>query len=89
MHKPLSFIPRAWADYLYWQKQDKKTTKRINDLLKDITRSPHTGIGQPEPLKHNLSGLWSRRIDNKHRITYEVTEEHILILSCRYHYNDE
>ena len=61
---------RAWEDYLYWQAQNKKTLKKINDLIKDIVRSPFTGIGNPEPLKHNLSGLWSRRIDHENRIVY-------------------
>jgi len=82
-------MPRAWADYLYWQSHDKKMMKRINELLKDINRNPFTGIGQPEPLKHNLNGLWSRRIDGTHRIVYEVSDAQILIVSCRYHYNDK
>jgi len=82
-------MPRAWTDYLYWQSHDKKMMKRINELLKDINRNPFTGIGQPEPLKHNLNGLWSRRIDGTHRIVYEVSDLQILIVSCRYHYNDK
>ncbi|MCL2603407.1 MAG: Txe/YoeB family addiction module toxin [Defluviitaleaceae bacterium] len=89
MTRPLSFMPRAWTDYLYWQSHDKKMMKRINELLKDINRNPFTGIGQPEPLKHNLNGLWSRRIDGTHRIVYEVSDLQILIVSCRYHYNDK
>lgn len=88
MSKPLAFMPEAWADYLHWQEQDKKSIKRINLLLKDIVRNEFTGIGQPEPLKHNLNGLWSRRINAKHRITYEITDNQILILSCRHHYDD-
>jgi toxin YoeB len=82
-------MPKAWVDYLYWQEHDKKILKRINELLKDINRTPFAGIGQPEPLKHKLSGLWSRRIDGTHRITYEVSDTQILIISCRYHYHDK
>lgn len=78
----------AWEDYLYWQAQNKKNLKRINQLVKDISRSPFDGIGQPEPLKENLTGFWSRRIDEEHRLVYAVTEDRILILSCRGHYDD-
>lgn len=77
---------RAWDDYLYWQKQDKKTLKRINLLIKDIQRNPFEGIGKPEPLKENLTGLWSRRIDDKNRIVYFEKEEIIYIISCKGHY---
>ena len=77
---------QAWDDYLYWQKQDKKTLKRINLLIKDIVRNEFTGIGKPEPLKHNRSSYWSRRIDDTHRIVYAVTDTHIVIFSCRHHY---
>ncbi|WP_455089265.1 Txe/YoeB family addiction module toxin [Peptoanaerobacter stomatis] len=76
----------AWEDYLYWQSQDKKILKRINLLIKDISRNPFDGIGKPEPLKENLTGLWSRRIDEKHRIVYLVEENKVLIFACRGHY---
>ena len=69
----------AWADYIYWQTQDKKTLKRINELLKDINRHPFTGIGKPEPLKGNKQGYWSRRIDEKNRIVYKIEHNHIII----------
>ncbi len=84
----ISFSEEAWADYLYWQTQDKKTLKRINQLLQDILRNGYDGIGKPEPLKDNLSGLWSRRIDSMHRLVYEIREDAIEIISCRYHYGD-
>ena len=73
---------RAWSDYLYWQTQDKKTLKRINGLIKDIQRSTFEGIGKPEPLKENLSGMWSRRIDDTNRIVYYEKDEIIYIVSC-------
>lgn len=76
----------AWEDYLYWQNQDKKTLRRINQLLKDIQRSPYTGIGKPEALKENLSGLWSRRVDEENRLVYAAEGDTILIFSCRGHY---
>jgi len=76
----------AWADYVYWQAQDRKTLKRINRLLKDIERFPFQGIGKPEPLKENLPGFWSRRIDNTNRLVYVVEGEYLTIISCRYHY---
>ena len=76
----------AWADYLYWQTQDKKTLKRINELIKDIERNGNLGIGKPEPLKGNLSGLWSRRIDEYNRLVYRIREDMIEIVSCRDHY---
>lgn len=82
----LTFSDHAWADYLFWQTNNKALLKRINALIKDIQRSPFEGIGKPEPLKFNLSGYWSRRIDDEHRLVYSVTEEAILIASCRYHY---
>ena len=78
----------AWEDYLYWQTHDKKILKRINQLVKDISRNPFEGIGKPEPLKENLAGLWSRRIDGEHRIVYAVEDNTVLIFSCRGHYND-
>ena len=82
----LMFEDRAWDDYLYWQTQAKKTLKRINMLLKDIQRDAFNGIGKPEPLKDNLSGLWSRRIDDANRIVYYEKEGSIYILTCKGHY---
>jgi len=82
----LVFAEKAWEDYLYWQKTDKKTLKRINLLIKDITREPFEGIGKPEPLKHALSGYWSRRISDEHRIVYKVQDNSLLIAQLRYHY---
>ena len=79
---------RAWDDYIYWQTQDKKTLKRINALIKDIKRSPFEGIGKPEPLRGNLSGMWSRRIDEENRIVYYEENDIIYIISCRGHYDD-
>ena len=78
---------RAWEDYLYWQAQDKKILKRVNALIMDIRRSTFEGIGKPEPLKNNLSGWWSRRIDEKHRIVYYMQDGIIYIVSCRGHYD--
>ena len=78
----------AWEDYLYWQSQDKKTLKRINQLLRDIERSPYEGIGKPEPLKHGLQGYWSRRIDEVNRLVYRVENSRIEIVQCRTHYED-
>ncbi len=85
----ISFFQQAWEDYLYWQTQDKKALKRINQLLKDIVRSPYDGIGKPEPLVENLSGFWSRRIDEKNRIVYRFNDNRIEILQCRTHYKDK
>ncbi len=82
----LIFSENAWADYLYWQKNDKKIVRRINELIKDISRSPFEGIGKPEALKHALSGYWSRRITDEHRIVYRVEKDSILIAQLRYHY---
>ena len=80
------FLDDAWQDYLYWQKIDKKILKRINQLIKDIQRNPFTGLGKPEPLKFDMSGLWSRRINQEHRLIYQVKDEYIVIVQCRYHY---
>ncbi len=80
------FSENAWDDYLSWQKTDKKILTRINNIIKDIQHSPFEGIGKPEPLKHNLSGYWSRRINDEHRIIYKVQEDGILIAQLRYHY---
>lgn len=85
----LSFFPDAWDEYLYWQTQDKKTLKRINSLLKDIMRSPFDGIGKPEPLIGDLSGYWSRRIDDNNRLVYQVNDNSITIAQCRSHYGDK
>lgn len=82
----LIFSEQAWEDYLYWQKTDKQLLKRINMLIKDIKREPFEGIGKPEPLKHALSGYWSRRINDEHRIVYKVNEDSLLIAQLRYHY---
>ena len=82
----LVFAENAWEDYLYWQKTDKKILKRINLLIKDITRDPFDGIGKPEPLKHALSGYWSRRINDEHRIVYKIQQDSLLISQLRYHY---
>jgi len=84
--RKLAWTEAAWSDYLYWQGQDRKTLKRINKLIADVMRSPFEGIGKPESLKENLSGFWSRRIDDTHRLVYAVTDGHITIIACRYHY---
>ena len=78
---------RAWDDYLYWQTQDKKVLKRVNLLIKDIRRNPFDGVGKPEPLKNNLSGWWSRRIDETNRIVYYEQDGIIYVVSCRGHYD--
>lgn len=82
------WFDEAWEDYLYWQTQDKKTLKRIHALLKDMERNPFEGIGKPEPLKGELSGFWSRRIDESNRFVYRVKDGMLEILSCRGHYED-
>jgi toxin YoeB len=82
----LIFAENAWTDYLYWQNADKKTLKRINALIKEIQRTPFSGIGKPEQLKFGLSGYWSRRIDREHRIVYKVVEDDLLIAQLRNHY---
>ncbi|RJE74332.1 MULTISPECIES: Txe/YoeB family addiction module toxin [Reichenbachiella] len=81
------FVDESWEDYLYWQKTNKKYVKKINDLLKAISREPYTGIGKPEPLKHNFQGFWSRRIDGEHRLIYQVKDDEIHIAKCRFHYD--
>lgn len=85
----ISFSEEAWSDYLYWQTQDKRTLKRINQLLQDILRNGYDGIGKPEPLKGDLSGLWSRRIDEANRIVYRIREDVIEIVQCGSHYRDK
>jgi toxin YoeB len=86
MTRLLAWTDEAWNDYVYWQGQDKKTLKRINRLISDTKRSAFDGIGKPEALKENLSGFWSRRIDEANRLVYAVSDSHITIISCRYHY---
>lgn len=82
----LVFTDRSWEDYLYWQHNDRRVLRRVNELIRDIGREPFRGIGKPEPLRHQLQGLWSRRIDAEHRLVYEVTDDEIRIIACRYHY---
>lgn len=84
----ITFSENAWEDYVYWQTQDKKMLHRINSLLQDIGRNGYSGIGKPEPLKGDLSGYWSRRIDDAHRIVYRISGEFIEIVQCKGHYND-
>jgi len=81
-----TWTDEAWADYLYWQQEDRKILKRINTLLKDIDRNGYSGIGKPEPLKHEFSAYWSRRITEEHRLVYRIQGETIIIVSCRKHY---
>ena len=76
----------AWSDFVYWQGQDKKTLKRINVLIKDAMRNPEDGIGKPEELRESLSGFWSRRIDDVHRLVYAINKDQLMIIACRYHY---
>ena len=82
----LIFSEQAWEDYLYWQKTDKKLLERINALIKDTSRSPFEGIGKPEPLKNELSGYWSRRINDEHQIVYKISDGSMLIAQLRFHY---
>lgn len=82
------FTENAWKDYVYWQTEDRKTLKRINALIKDIERNGNEGIGKPEPLTGDLSGFWSRRINDKDRLVYQLDGKNINILACRYHYGD-
>ena len=76
----------AWEQYLYWQSTDKSKLKRINELIKSTLRTPFEGIGNPEPLKHQLAGFWSRKIDSEHRLIYTIQDDNLIIASCRYHY---
>ena len=83
---PIKFSDAAWEDYLYWQQTDRAVLKRINMLIRDVQRAPFEGIGKPEPLKHNLAGFWSRRIDDEHRLVYAVQDGCVVVAQCRYHY---
>lgn len=84
----IRFSKRAWADYVYWQITDKKKLERINNLIKDCIRNPFNGIGKPEALKGSLAGLWSRRIDDEHRLLYRYGKGEMEVISCRFHYDD-
>ena len=81
------FSENAWKDYLSWQSEDKKILKKINGLIKDISKQAHEGLGKPEALKHDLAGYWSRRINQAHRLVYRVVDENIQIIACRFHYD--
>jgi len=87
MPSRIIWTPASWEDYQYWQGQDRKTLKRINNLIKDCLREPFDGIGKPEPLKENLSGFWSRRIDEANRLVYRVDSDDLVVIACRYHYD--
>ena len=82
----ICWADEAWEDYLWWQTQDRRTLKRINSLIRDIARSGNEGLGKPEALRHQLSGYWSRRITEEHRLVYRITDTGIQIAACRYHY---
>ena len=84
--RSLKFTDEAWESYVYWQTQDKKTLKRINDLIRAAQRNPFAGVGKPEPLKHSMGGCWSRRIDETNRLVYQVRGDELIVLSCRHHY---
>jgi toxin YoeB len=84
----LTWLPNGWKDYLHWQEHDRKTLLRVNELIRDALRSPFLGIGKPEPLKNNLKGWWSRRITQEHRLIYRVEGESLIIMQCRFHYDD-
>jgi toxin YoeB len=83
----ITFSQNAWEDYISWQAEDRKMLKKINELIKDIQKTPYKGLGKPESLKYDLSGYWSRRIDKEHRLVYKVIDDEILIYACRYHYD--
>ncbi|KJK21816.1 addiction module protein [Burkholderiaceae bacterium 16] len=89
MTRSIQFMPDAREDYLYWQGQDKKTLKRINQLIQQIQRTPFEGIGKPEPLVGKLSGYWSRRIDDANRLMYFADDDSVVLINCRYHYGDK
>lgn len=80
------WLPEGWADYLWWQENDRKVLARINEIVRDTMRSPFNGIGKPEPLKGNLKGWWSRRITQEHRLVYRCSEETIIVMQCRFHH---
>jgi len=80
------FSTRGWDDYLWWQQQDRKLLKRINQLIQDVMRNGNAGIGKPEPLKHGFQGYWSRRINDEHRLVYKVVDDEVRVAACRYHY---
>ena len=88
MVRSIRFTPAAWEDYTYWQGQDKKTLKRLNTLIEAAVREPFSGIGKPEPLMGNLSGYWSRRIDEMHRLVYAADDTYLDVIACRGHYDD-
>ena len=83
----LVFTPHGWADYTFWLNSDRRTVKRINKLIDDALRDPTSGIGKPEPLRHMLTGTWSRRITDEHRLVYLVDGEDLVVLQARFHYN--
>ncbi|MCD4772218.1 MAG: Txe/YoeB family addiction module toxin [Bacteroidales bacterium] len=83
----ITFTKNSWEDYISWQSEDKKILRKINGLIKEIERTPFDGKGKPEPLKYDLAGFWSRRIDREHRLVYQVNKNEILIYSCRFHYD--
>jgi toxin YoeB len=82
----IAFDSNGWEDYRYWVEHDRKITKRIHSLIESTLRSPFEGIGNPEPLKHELAGMWSRRIDGEHRFVYYVRDDYVVVVQCRYHY---
>jgi len=84
--REIKFTNNAWSDYVWWQGQDRKTLKRINGLIESVRRDPFVGVGKPEPLVGNLSGYWSRRIDDTHRLVYAVDDDAVVVVGCRYHY---
>ena len=86
--REIHFVPDGWTAYVWWQGQDRKTLKRINILIEAARREPFEGIGKPEPLMGNLSGYWSRRIDDANRLVYRITDDAIIVVACRYHYGD-
>ena len=85
--RTITLVPDAWEHYQYWQGQDKKTLKRINTLINEAVRSPFSGIGKPEPLRGDLSGYWSRRIDDVNRLVYRATDSELIVIACRFHYD--
>ena len=86
--RAIRFVPDAWENYIYWQAQDKKTLKRVNLLITSAAKDPFAGIGKPEPLRGDLSGYWSRRIDETNRLVYRATDTELVVIACRFHYDD-